>query len=210
MPGRVSVSNSNHPVATLVQSSRPQAHSNRSSEDLTPYPPGYYPMSFPEMLNRMSVCTSTDNSQRPYPGPYFYPSYNSLYSSGKCNASFDSFYSHTERHYFKGRSSEVHNLSMDRVLGSSCANITPSSFSLYGSICNTSVQPQNKGGLRHNRNNTGSDLESDVGYGQIRDGPSRPRSNSPVHNRTVSYLNDTGFSNEVFVNAARDQFNDIT
>lgn len=48
MSDRVRVSNTNHPVATLVKGKN-NVHSANSSEDMSnyaPYPPGYHPMNY--------------------------------------------------------------------------------------------------------------------------------------------------------------------
>lgn len=167
MNDRVKVSNSNHPVATLLQAGT-KGHSTTSSEDMNhyaPYPPGYYPMNYPinDAMNpqRMSYCNEMDSYYRPYPGPqYFYQQYQNYLSNynsgGRCNVSFGSFYSQTERHNFKARnhSSDVNNMSSGSIY-------VPHASSLYGSICTTSVYPQAKTNIGHYRNNTGSDIEHD-------------------------------------------------
>jgi len=181
MRDRVNVSNSTHPIATLVKVNH-NSHSINSSEDMSnfaPYPPGYYPMNYynSEAMNpqRMSFLNDSESHFIPYPGPPYFnayyqnllPNYN---SNGKVNVSFGSFYSQTEKHNFKPRnhSSDLKNWSVGSVY-------IPHASSLYGSVCNTSVPTQTKVDIGHYRNNTG---------GSERDVNGQPTISVPHHKQT--------------------------
>ena len=139
MRDRVMISNNNHPVATLIRPNKIN-HSANSSEDIpsfTPYPPGYYPMSYNKAYNPQRMSSHNDMEYlEPYSDSQYYnaqyQNYMSNYNSNG-NVSFGSFYSQTERHNFKARnhSSDVKNYS-------SGSAYVPHASSLYGSVCNTS------------------------------------------------------------------------
>lgn len=193
MRDRVKVSNSNHPVASLLDS-QDRIHSLNSSEDMSnyaPYPPGYYPAPYyyqdPMHSQRVSFQNEGDYNSIPYPGPPYYnaqyQNYLSNYTSnGKLNVSFGSFYSQTKRHNFKPRnhSSDIKNMSVGSVY-------IPQASSLYGSVCNTSTIAPGKEAQGHHRNHTGG---SDIG------GDRQPKISVP-HHKLTNLSHDIPFQPEL-------------